>query len=108
MNQVAVLRMTTHYLQQEKVHLNNFDYHKELMAPFMLTPKTDKLSFMFVGILITGGTERGTGTEGSAEVFIPETGETCSFPDLPNDRKYHSINTLDNNTVVICGGGDTM
>ena len=41
-------------------------------------------------------------------MFIPETGETCSFPDLPNDRKYHSINTLDNNTVVICGGGDTM
>ena len=42
----------------------------------------------------------------STEVYIPDTGKTCSLPDLPEIRYDHTMDTLAN-TPVICGGGDT-
>ena len=56
----------------------------------------------FAGILITGS----VGAYTSTEVFIPDTGKTCSLPDLPKSRYGHTLDTL-GNTPVICGGGDT-
>jgi len=41
----------------------------------------------------------------STEVFIPDTGKTCSLPDIPESdtRVGHTLDTL-GNTTVICGG----
>jgi len=49
----------------------------------------------------------GGGRLTSTEVFIPDTGKTCSLPDLP-EGKYDFI-TMDTlgNTPVICGAYDT-
>ena len=56
----------------------------------------------FAGILITGS----VGAYTSTEVFIPDTGKTCSLPDLPKSRYGHTLDTL-GNTPVICGGDGT-
>ena len=60
------------------------------------------------GILIAGGDAWYDGYDGDGslktEVFIPETGKTCSLPGLPDMRKGHSMDTL-GSTQVICGGG---
>ena len=47
------------------------------------------------GILISGGYL----AEYTAEVYVPSTGLSCSLPDLPNKRKYHTMDGL-----LICGG----
>merc|ERR1711970_1340972 len=53
------------------------------------------------GILIAGGD--GSGTTMSAEIFIPSTGQTCSFPGLPDKRSYHTLDTVDGKPTL-CGG----
>eukprot|EP00092_Neocalanus_flemingeri_P010981 GFUD01011824.1.p1 GENE.GFUD01011824.1~~GFUD01011824.1.p1 ORF type:complete len:447 (+),score=101.01 GFUD01011824.1:59-1399(+) len=59
------------------------------------------------GIFITGGSAGRGPASGvvTSEVFIPETGKTCSLPnaDLPDDRSSHTMDTL-GNTPVVCGG----
>jgi len=50
------------------------------------------------------GMAGGHGAYTSTEVFIPDTGKTCSLPDLPDRRSGHTLDTL-GNTPVICGGG---
>ena len=39
----------------------------------------------------------------SVEVFVPETGQSCSFPSLPYNLVEHTMNGL-----LICGGGDIV
>ena len=39
----------------------------------------------------------------SVELFIPETGKTCSFPDLPGARYGHTMNMV-GDALVVCGG----
>ena len=50
---------------------------------------------MFSAILITGG----SGTEHSAEVFLPSTSTSCQLPGLAVGRNQH---TQDN--LLLCGG----
>ena len=47
-------------------------------------------------VLITGGDGR---SGYSAELFLPSSGTSCTLPDLPELRYYHSS---DNN--ILCGG----
>jgi len=51
------------------------------------------------GIVVSGGNAAGL----SVELFIPGTG-SCKLPSLPQERVYHTSVTLDNHTVVVCGG----
>jgi len=39
----------------------------------------------------------------TSEVFIPATGQICSFPDLPKERSQHTLNTM-GNAAIACGG----
>jgi len=55
------------------------------------------------GILIAGG----TGAENSVEVYIPDTGESCSLPSLPEARVDHTVDTIPHYGPVICGGRDS-
>ena len=41
----------------------------------------------------------------SVELFIPETGKTWSFPDLPATRYGHTMNMV-GDALVVCGGRD--
>ena len=50
-------------------------------------------------MLISGGFG-GTGAKVEVEVISPSSNVSCSVPDLPQPRYYHTMN---NNTV--CGGG---
>ena len=43
----------------------------------------------------------------SVELFIPETGKTCSFPDLPVVRNDHTMNMV-GDALVVCGGRDVL
>ena len=49
------------------------------------------------GIVLSGGDDVGD----SVEVFVPATGLSCSLPSLPDERFYHSMDSL-----LICGGYD--
>ena len=51
------------------------------------------------GILSVGGYSK----DRSTEVYMLDTGTTCSFPDLPEGRSYHSLDGL-NNKPILCGG----
>jgi len=53
------------------------------------------------GILISGGGLKGGAMRTSVELFNPVTGLTCSLPDLPDNRNWHSMSGL-----TICGGDD--
>jgi len=60
-------------------------------------------------VLVTGGvgskysvSEETGSVAKSTELFIPETGKSCFWKDLPNERKGHTMNTIDN-TAVLCG-----
>jgi len=74
------------------------------------------------GVLLTGGegwmykeekvkknswdmeaTFKGSGI--TSEVFIPATGQICSFPDLPSERSQHTLNTV-GGAAIACGGFD--
>ena len=35
----------------------------------------------------------------SAEVYVPSTGQHCQLPDLPDNRRRHTLENL-----VLCGG----
>ena len=56
-------------------------------------------------ILITGGWNKETGGSvlTSAEIYNPATGESCSLPELPEERHYHS-----QNGGLACGGKNRM
>jgi len=41
----------------------------------------------------------GSGAYTSVEVFVPSTGLSCSLPDLPDEKQYHTMDSL-----IICGG----
>jgi len=58
------------------------------------------------GIVITGGFYGGTLV--TTELFIPSTGKTCSIKDLPVGRYYHTLDQLEDGSLVACGGqGDS-
>ena len=42
----------------------------------------------------------------SVELFIPETGQTCSFPVLPVTRYGNTMNMVVD-ALVVCGGGSS-
>ena len=50
------------------------------------------------GIILSGG----WGAWTSVEVFVPSTGLSCSLPALPDQRSYHTMDSL-----LICGGWDS-
>jgi len=60
-------------------------------------------------VIVTGGVgypnyvpkETGSVSK-STELYIPETGKSCFFKDLPNERRSHTMDTVDN-TAVLCG-----
>merc|ERR1719369_1261585 len=54
-------------------------------------------------ILITGG----GGARTSVELFYPQSGKKCSLHSLPQDRYYHTLDTLPGNIPILCGGGRT-
>merc|ERR1712215_423472 len=56
------------------------------------------------GILVAGGTYISSGKEKLTHVFIPCSNKTCDFPELPEQRYSHSLDTV-GNTPVLCGGG---
>jgi len=62
-------------------------------------------------VIVTGGVgskysvSKETGSvDKSTELYIPETGKSCFFKDLPNKRYGHTMDTVDN-TAVVCGTG---
>jgi len=56
------------------------------------------------GIMIAGGYP----TVSSVELFLPETGKTCSLEPLPEGREYFTLDSIDNaGTVIACGGSTT-
>merc|ERR1719206_1314750 len=59
---------------------------------------------LVTGIIITGGCcaslDRGLST---SEVFIPTTGKTCSFTEMPVGRYGHTLDQLEDGTLVACG-----
>ena len=48
---------------------------------------------------MTGGEE----TRRSVEVYEPDTGRSCSLPDLPESVYHHTMDTV-NGVPVLCGG----
>jgi len=60
------------------------------------------------GIVITGGFNRGNSLV-TTELFNPLTGKTCSIKDLPVGRYYHTLDQLEDGSLVACGGqGDSI
>jgi len=62
-------------------------------------------------VIVTGGVgfygyvSKETGSVAkSTELYIPETGKSCFFKDLPNERNSHTLDTVEN-TAVLCGEG---
>lgn len=56
------------------------------------------------GILVSGG----WGAQTSVEIFIPETGESCGLPDLPDNRNGHTMDIVydsGKDKILVCGGG---
>ena len=56
----------------------------------------------FSAVLITAGYRFNVGHLRSAEMFLPSSNTTCSLPELPEGRVYH---TQDGG--LACGGGDS-
>ena len=54
---------------------------------------------------MSGGLGEGYEVFKSVELFIPETGKTCSFPDLPSVRFAHTMNMV-GDALFVCGGAD--
>ena len=54
---------------------------------------------------MSGGLGEGYKVFKSVELFIPETGKTCSFPDLPAVRFAHTMNMV-GDSLFVCGGAD--
>ena len=51
-------------------------------------------------VLIAGSANSPSDT---AELYQPASGVSCSLPQLPEDRYYHTTD----NSGLLCGGGDT-
>merc|ERR1719494_531471 len=43
----------------------------------------------------------------TVEIFPPPSSDTCSIPDLPGPREYHSLSLLSGGRLVVCGGLST-
>ena len=56
---------------------------------------------------MSGGWGEGYEDLKSVELFIPETGQKCSFPDLPVARYVHTMNMV-GDALVVCGGKDDL
>merc|ERR1712142_387816 len=52
------------------------------------------------GLVISGG----FGSTLTTELFNPITGKTCSLKDLPGHRASHSMDRLEDGTLIVCGG----
>jgi len=59
-------------------------------------------------LLITGGyTDAGGWNDRrSVELFFPQSGKNCSLHSLPQERYYHTLDTLPGNIPILCGGSD--
>ena len=44
----------------------------------------------------------GSWTDGSVELFPPPPSDTCSIPNLPQDRSSHSLSLLSGGRLVVC------
>ena len=61
---------------------------------------------IFVGIIITGGSEVKSDlipVTDSVELYVPSTGFQCWLPNLPSPRARHS-----QNGPILCGGSDNL
>jgi len=64
----------------------------------LTTPPTDGVK----GILVAGGTYIDWTKKKRTHVFIPSSNKTCDFPELPEQRFSHTLDTV-GNTPVLCG-----
>ena len=54
---------------------------------------------IYQALMISGGAPSGSvGTK--VEVYVPSTGQHCSYPDMPIRRYHHSLET----DRTVCGG----
>ena len=59
---------------------------------------------LFSGQIIVGGQD-GSNYLTSVELFPRPTSDTCSIPDLPEPRWFHTLSLLSGGRLVVCGGG---
>ena len=55
------------------------------------------------GLVLVGGND-GINRLSSVELFPRSNSSTCSIPDLPEPRQYHTISLLSEGKLVVCGG----
>jgi len=84
-------------------HMEQADCDKDSPLPTSASSTTTAPTHGTEGILVSGGF--GKRDEKSVELFIPETNQTCSFPDLPVARLAHTMNMVGDD-LVVCGGID--
>ena len=65
---------------------------------------TLSLTILASGQLVVGGLSSGGSTLSSVEIFPPPSSDTCSIPDLPGPRRFHSLSLLSGGRLVVCGG----
>ena len=62
---------------------------------------------IILGVIVSGGWI-GPTYSASTEVFFPPTssgsGSTCSLQSMPSTRQGHTLDQLDDGTVLACGG----
>jgi len=74
-------------------------------------PTTTTTESPVLGVIVSGGYISGP-AEGitSTEVFLPSSsgaGSTCSLQSMPSPRRGHTLDQLDDGTVLACGGFGT-
>ena len=57
---------------------------------------------LYSGLIISGGRPSGTAGQ-SVEVYAPSTGQQCRLADLPDVRRYHTMEAK-----MVCGGFATL
>merc|ERR1712142_657537 len=87
------------------------DFAEEIKSTKTLTQRVlhllEKHTQPVTGIVITGG-YGGSSYLTTTELFNPSTGKTCSIKDLPVARHYHTLDQLEDGSLVACGGyGDS-
>ena len=55
-----------------------------------------------LGVVVCGGWNGGELT--ITEVFLPDSGKTCSLPSLPTPRHGHTLDQLGHGALIACGG----
>ena len=56
---------------------------------------------LYSGLIISGGIPSDSVGQ-SVEVYVPTTGQHCQLPDLPDRRRWHTMEKM-----MVCGGEDT-